>query len=157
MVKQYERYEGSTVYPTDKGAIGSLATSMRESGFLKSHPILLFDGKILDGWHRYQAALLAEVEPVFTEFDGDIKAAALLIIHENGDRRHLSGQQKVAAELVCLQRAGVKRDTEDIAQRTGLSVGTVRSLERKPNETLEKLATARSRDLRRSARSRGLL
>ena len=45
---------------------------MKENGFDRDFPILIKgnDG-IVDGWHRYEAAKLAGVEPVFEEFDGD--------------------------------------------------------------------------------------
>ena len=115
----------------------AIAKSMEEIGFLRTHPIVMFEGMVLDGWHRYQAALIAGVKPIFTEFEGTAEDAAIFIVHENGDRRHLNGSQKAAAEIVCLDRAGIKRSADDISKRSGISIGTVRTLQRREEADLQ--------------------
>ena len=52
------------------------------------HPIVTWQGKILDGWHRYNACKSAGIEPKFVEFSGNSieqKAPALLPAVERGD------------------------------------------------------------------------
>jgi hypothetical protein len=60
-------------------------------------PIMVYDGQILDGRHRYQAAGEAGVECPQTEFEGDDRAAAAFVISCNAHRRHLMPAQKAAA------------------------------------------------------------
>ncbi len=42
-------------------------------------PIVLYEGTVLDGWHRYQLCLELGIEPIFTEFQGDHAAALALV------------------------------------------------------------------------------
>ena len=71
-----------------------LGHSIKRDGL--QHPITLWQGKILDGWHRYQACLKAGVEPRFVEFDGDDREALGFVMRENAYRRHLTDAMKVS-------------------------------------------------------------
>ena len=64
----YERHEFSDVYP--HWVVNDMVADMREHGW-DGPPILLYEGKILDGFHRSSAAMIAEVEAVFEEFHGN--------------------------------------------------------------------------------------
>jgi len=68
-------------------------------------PIVLFEGKILDGRHRAQACEESGVTPRFVEFAG--KDPLDFVIAKNLHRRHLSTTQKamLAAELLPLLEA----------------------------------------------------
>jgi hypothetical protein len=63
------------------------------------HPIVLFEGQVLDGWHRLTACGAAGLPPVFVEFDGDDPVAFVTSL--NLARRHLSGSQRAAAIVAC--------------------------------------------------------
>ena len=63
-------------------------------GFDRNHAILIYEGKILDGRHRYEAALQAGVDPVFVEFQGTKAGAIAYVTSENVSRRHLNNQEK---------------------------------------------------------------
>ncbi len=63
-------------------------------GFDRNHAILIYEGKILDGRHRYEAALQAGVDPVFVEFQGTKAEAIAYVTSENVSRRHLNNQEK---------------------------------------------------------------
>ncbi len=68
--------------------------------FGQREPIQLLDGMVLDGRNRLAACRIAEVEPVFVEFDGG--DALNFVLSHNLYRRHLSESQRaiVAARLV---------------------------------------------------------
>ncbi len=63
-------------------------------------PIVLHEGQILDGRHRYQACQAAGVEPHFTVFDGDDPVA--YVLSKNLHRRHLTSAQKAAIAVEAL-------------------------------------------------------
>jgi len=65
-------------------AINAMADDIKSNGL--QHSILLFDGKVLDGWNRYQACLIAGINPRTTVFRG--KDPASIVISENIHRRH---------------------------------------------------------------------
>ncbi|MBT2748370.1 MULTISPECIES: ParB/RepB/Spo0J family partition protein [unclassified Lysobacter] len=75
----------------------ALVEDIRVNGL--RHDIVLFEGAILDGRHRYRACLTCGVVPRFVTFDGDDPLA--FIISENVTRRHLSESQRamVASRL----------------------------------------------------------
>lgn len=72
----------------------ALCESMK-SGFDARHPILLADGMILDGRHRYEAAIEVGVEPQFIHFAGGDPYGFVRREHE-ARRSWLSGVQKAA-------------------------------------------------------------
>lgn len=59
------------------------------------HPIVTWQGGILDGWHRYNACKVAGVEPKFVEFSGKDKEALRFVMQENALRRHLNEAQRI--------------------------------------------------------------
>ena len=74
-----ERHEYSALWPDMTGEeFSSLVNSMDRSGFRPDRPILLApDGTILDGWQRYEASLVAGVDPVFVTTKATTDAAML--------------------------------------------------------------------------------
>jgi len=71
------------------------------SGLGQLEPILIFNGEILDGRHRYRACQELGIEPWVTEFDGGMSLSDV-IRSLNVYRRHLTPSQRamVAAELL---------------------------------------------------------
>jgi hypothetical protein len=114
--------------------------------------IVLYQGKILDGWSRYRACQAVRVEPRFREFDGDDPMA--YVLSKNVERRHMSPVQilkvlevarpALEGEAAVRKRAGVRqgapptvgdlganlpqggRVSEQIAKMAGVSMATVK-------------------------------
>lgn len=72
----------------------SLIDSIKENGFDKDFPVLIFEDKILDGWNRYLACKELGVNPYTKQFVGDRQSALDYSIRANLDRRHLSSSQR---------------------------------------------------------------
>jgi ParB-like chromosome segregation protein Spo0J len=85
-----------------KGQFEELVADIRANGLL--HPIVLLDGQILDGRHRYRACVECGIEPQFTPFVGTDPAA--FVVSENLVRRHLTESQRamVGAQLSVLKQ-----------------------------------------------------
>ncbi len=86
----------------DKTAFGDLVTDIKTSG--QEFPIILYEGKVLDGVHRQDACLKADIEPQYVEFDGDDPLA--YVVSANLKRRHLTESQRamIAKKLVKLSK-----------------------------------------------------
>lgn len=63
------------------------------------HPGVLFEGKLLDGWHRFLACAKAGVPFKTKEFDGEDPRA--FVLSQNLHRRHLTGSQRAQAVVAC--------------------------------------------------------
>ena len=78
------------------------AAALRQSmadGFDAAHPIVLLNDQVLDGWHRYQAALEAGVEPLLRAYIGDDPAGYVIAAHVA--RRHLTPGGRAEAVVRC--------------------------------------------------------
>jgi phage N-6-adenine-methyltransferase len=77
-----------------------------------NHPVVIFEGKILDGRNRYKACIAAGVEPFRREFVGDFAAARRFVISENLKRRHMTeGERAIAgAKLENVKHGGDRQD-----------------------------------------------
>lgn len=72
-----------------------LADDIAVNGLL--NPIVLLNGKLLDGRNRFAACKLAGVEPHFIEFAGDDPIG--WVVSQNLVRRHLSASQRAVVAL----------------------------------------------------------
>ena len=79
---------------------GELVADIREHGLL--NPIVLHDGKVLDGRNRYRACRHGGVEPRFVEWDGESPTAHVLSL--NLHRRHLTEDQRAAIAVEAKER-----------------------------------------------------
>ena len=80
--------------PFIESTVGKIAKNMEDGGFDRNHAILIYEGKILDGRHRYLAAIKAGVDPIFTEFQGTREEAVKEVTKEQVDRGHWSDEAK---------------------------------------------------------------
>jgi ParB-like chromosome segregation protein Spo0J len=80
-------------------------------------PIWLYEGKILDGWHRYRAAKKVGLEPKTREYRGDDPVA--FVRSMNIIRRHLSNTEKAIADSLLLTETGKRtRDRTNARARS---------------------------------------
>lgn len=94
---EYQQHPyGKVWHQYDVDTLSELADNIQLRG--QDQPILLYQGKVLDGWHRYLACLLSGSDPAFIEFTGtDLEAAEK--VHASGVRRQSTAAQRYAAFL----------------------------------------------------------
>jgi hypothetical protein len=80
----------SLIPPMRADDYAALRDDIAMNGLLQ--PIVLHDGKILDGRHRYRACLELGVEPRTSVYDGDAPLA--YVVSANIARRHLTADQR---------------------------------------------------------------
>lgn len=92
----YEIHPAAEIFPLMTGdQFQGLVEDIRENGLLE--PIILFEGKILDGRNRLRACEEAGIEPHFTEVIG--VDPTNFVISRNLHRRHLTVGQRCAIAL----------------------------------------------------------
>lgn len=101
MKPMLEAHPIADMFPLIEGeAFDELVLSVKKHGLIQ--PIVLLEGKILDGRNRYRACLAAGVEPDFADFDEKDPAKwSGLVDALNIQRRHLNDSQRaiIAAQL----------------------------------------------------------
>lgn len=98
-VTKYQQHPLSAAFPgMAKEDHAELTTDIIKYGLRE--PISLFEGMILDGWHRHQSCLKTGVAPHFRELPEGVDPVAFVKSH-NLLRRHLDGSQRAAAVIKC--------------------------------------------------------
>lgn len=85
--------------------LAALAADIKTNGL--RHPVVLWQGQVLDGWHRFAACKSAGVEARTVQFDGADPVAYVLSV--NLARRHLTPAQRAHAVVACSEWRGVGR------------------------------------------------
>lgn len=75
--------------------LSNLTSDIKEHGL--HHPIVVYEGKILDGRHRFKACAASGVAPMFIEFNGDDAGAVAIVTSANLARRQLTKSQLALA------------------------------------------------------------
>ena len=107
----------------------ALAEDIRVNGL--AHPVVLFEGRVLDGWHRFTACEHAGVELRTVEYGGKDPVAYVLSV--NLSRRHLTATQRAAAVIECQEWRGSGskpalvrgKTTAELAALVGVSTRTI--------------------------------
>lgn len=63
-------------------------------------PVIVHEGMVLDGWHRYRACIELGIKPQQFTFSATDDPVAFVISH-NLHRRHLTASQRAAAVVAC--------------------------------------------------------
>lgn len=95
--------------PLTQHPLSAAFPSMSEADYLtlmdnindygQREPIIVFDGMVLDGWHRHRACMQIGLEPRVIPFAADDPVA--FVASMNLHRRHLTGTQRAAAVVAC--------------------------------------------------------
>lgn len=97
-------------------------------------PILVYDGQVLDGWHRYQACQRLGLEPRVETFRGGEDEARRLVLSANLHRRHLTASQRAVAVVSVAQWKPVGKpavgansvpSTELLAEQADVGTSTI--------------------------------
>lgn len=99
-------------------------------------PVIVLDGMVLDGWHRYSACLELGITPQQFTFDAD-KDPVAFVLSQNLHRRHLTGSQRAAAVVACTDWAPAHRPNK---QEPGSPLST--------NDALAKAANVSDRTIK---------
>jgi hypothetical protein len=113
-MQNYKQHPLSMMFPPmAKDAFRNLCADIADNGL--QFAIILFQGMILDGWHRYLACKQLGIEPISKEFQGDLVAARNYVISANHHRRHAKPAQiaMTAAEFATLPHGGHRGTAEE--------------------------------------------
>src|SRR6266536_1562639 len=91
-------------------------------------PIMLYEGKVLDGWHRYQACIKAGVRPRGEQYTGSDPAAYVRSV--NAHRRHLTLAERRAA-ITQVLKENPELSNRQIADQVKVSHPTVAKARKK--------------------------
>ena len=117
--------------PHKPETVDDIANDMVANGFRLDRAIATYEGKILDGRHRYEAALQAGVDPIFAEFQGTKEEAIAYVTSENVARRHLNSREKEFFYVKLTEYLGVRKREDTLKQNStdGTNVTTAPSQE----------------------------
>jgi len=150
----------SNMFPLMQGEeFDALVEDIRKNG--QREPIVLYQGKVLDGRNRHNACLAAEVGLKISKHEDDcayIGDPVAYVISKNVHRRHLTAEQK--RELIAkLLKAAPEKSNRQIAETVKAdhkTVAAVRSEEEATGEIpqLEKTVGADGKARKRPAKKR---
>lgn len=71
---------------------------------LSDPELTMYEGKLLDGRHRYRACIELGIKPTFKTFTGSLDEARSFVVSRNLRRRHLNESQRamLADRMACL-------------------------------------------------------
>lgn len=103
----------------------NLTENMKENGYDKHFPIIIYEGKILDGRNRAMSAKDAAAKPTFREFKGSAAKAKAFVTLANEHRRHLSAEWQAKLRNQRLERVklanSLGKSQREIADSEGVS------------------------------------
>ncbi len=129
----FEIHPAANIFPemTDDEA-KSLMIDIRENG--QREPIILFNGKVIDGRNRLRACRWLEIEPKTRQYQGREEDVVSYVLSLNLHRRHLTdGQRAMVASKVATMKQGERVDVKpsanlrnvDAAKMLGVSTRSV--------------------------------
>lgn len=128
--KELERHELSAAYPDIKGpAWKAFVANIQEVGNVTGRRIMLFGGKVLDGWQFYRACVEANKQPEFITLPRGMDPE-MYVETVNAHRRHETQEQSLERVTERRKRVADARkggaSTRTIAEEEGVSSSTIR-------------------------------
>jgi len=105
MTTAFPLHPAAELFPVmDEAAFAALVADIAAYG--QREPILILDGRVIDGRHRQRACRQLGIEPLVRQLSADDGDPFALVVSLNLHRRHLSESQRamVAARLASLGR-----------------------------------------------------
>jgi hypothetical protein len=158
----YKRHELSQIFPDmDESEVALLADDIKSNG--QHDVIYLLDGKVLDGWHRYQACMRAGVHPMVQDYRG--KSPADFVWSKNGHRRNMTASQKALAAVQVFEWADAGKpkgepgsplpmknsQLAEIADTTGRTIQQAKTVEVKGSKALKELVKSGEVSVKKAA------
>ena len=101
-------------------------------GFLADRPIILYEGKILDGWQRQRACVELNIVPNFSVLQEGIDPRSF-VEAMNDERRHETPEEREARRQRVAQARSEGKSLRTIAETENVSEKTVRNDLKKPS------------------------
>lgn len=136
----YEIHPAAELFPyMEDDQFQGLVEDIRENGL--QEPIVLFEGRILDGRNRLRACEIAGVEPIFTS-KYLISDPIAFVLSRNLHRRHLTIAQRsaIAMDVLPIAAEAAKERTRIVARQPKGMRALPPELESERGGTSEKLA-----------------
>ena len=142
-MQNIEQHPLGKMYPVMTGPdFLALKNSINSVGLLD--PIIMHEGKCLDGWNRLRACMELGIEPATAEFKGE--NALEFVVGKNARRNLTTGQKAIIAESIANLPPNMNRQGDDsvtlaqAAQMVGVSKATINKFRRvkKDNESVAK-------------------
>lgn len=117
-----------------------LVENIRVNGFDSTYPVVLFDGFIIDGRHRYLACQELGINPVFTEWRPIGNDTPAKFVMRSNVRRHLTTTQR-AALAVALGEGTSVAEIAEIANVSERTISKVRKVAKERPELLDDMVS----------------
>ena len=85
---------GAVIPPLSDDEFKGLCKSVKKNGYQDQFPIVVYEGMILDGWHRWQACLKEGVTPKMVKYSGKDPIG---FVRSSLERRHMSDDMKASS------------------------------------------------------------
>jgi ParB-like chromosome segregation protein Spo0J len=131
----YEQHPLSAAFPPmTPEEFQSLKDSVNENGVL--NPITIYEGMVLDGWHRYKAAKELNMDCPEAELEDWIDPKDF-VLAQNKNRRHITAAQLAMATTAVYEwypngvtsssalNAGLQKTSKELAEISGTSKRTI--------------------------------
>lgn len=123
-MKQYEFHPISEIFPLLEGKeFEDFCGDLEANGL--HEPIVLYQGKILDGRNRYRGCVARKLKARFEKFTG--KDPIAFVLSKNLHRRHLDTSQRamVGARIATLDQGEKESNGRDLSDRQGCRSGQI--------------------------------
>ena len=84
----------------DAESFNALVQDIRDQGQLE--PIDVVGDEVLDGWHRYRACRILEIEPKARDLPEGLEPVGY-VLGKNAHRRHMTGEQRAAVVMLAAE------------------------------------------------------